>query len=230
MQEWASKRHSRVVCIANVHMLMEAHNDSGFAQVLNRADLVSPDGMPLVWMLRKLGKPDQDRMAGLDVFLALCRAAQSQSTGIYFLGSTEDVLSSIESRLRAEFPSLYIAGLESPPFRPLSNEEDQAMINRINESGAGFVFVALGCPKQERWMDAHRGQIQAVMVGLGGAFPVYAGAHKRAPLWIRQSGLEWAFRLMQEPNRLWRRYWNTNFSFIILAVRQLVSSRLSRMN
>jgi N-acetylglucosaminyldiphosphoundecaprenol N-acetyl-beta-D-mannosaminyltransferase len=225
MHQWAINRASRVVCVANVHMLMEAHRDPAFSEVMHRVDLVSPDGMPLVWMLRHLGKPDQDRMAGLDVFHALCCRAEKTGTSIFFLGSTPDVLSAIESRLHVEFPRLIIAGLESPPFRPLTDVEDQALIERINESGAGLVFVALGCPKQEKWMDGHRGRVHSVMIGLGGAFPVYAGIHKRAPNWVRKSGLEWAYRLAQEPRRLWRRYWDTNLPFTLLALRQLISAK-----
>lgn len=228
MQSWAKSRESRVVCVANVHMLMEAHQHPEFRQVLDRADLVAPDGMPLVWMMRWQGVPNQDRLAGLDIFFALCQRAQAEGISIYFLGSTADTLTRIDERLRLDFPRLRIAGLESPPFRPLSEEEDQALIERVNASGAGLVFVALGCPKQEFWMDAHRGRISSVMVGLGGAFPVYAGIHMRAPLWLRRAGLEWVFRLMQEPKRLWKRYWHTNLPFIMLAARQLADLRKTR--
>jgi N-acetylglucosaminyldiphosphoundecaprenol N-acetyl-beta-D-mannosaminyltransferase len=228
MREWAAARSSRVVCVANVHMLMEAHWHSDFAEVLKRADLVTPDGMPLVWMMRRLGQRDQDRLPGLDIFLEVCRAAEIDQTPIFFLGSTDNVLTRIEARLRQEFPALVIAGIESPPFRPLTMEENEALIERINASGAGAVFVALGCPKQERWMDDHRGRIHAVMIGLGGAFPVYAGIHKRAPAMVRKAGLEWAYRLVQEPTRLWRRYRDTNIPFIGLALRQLASAKHPR--
>jgi N-acetylglucosaminyldiphosphoundecaprenol N-acetyl-beta-D-mannosaminyltransferase len=217
-----------MVCVANVHMVMEAHRDPSFANVLQRADLVTPDGMPLVWMMRRLGKPEQDRMAGLDILMALCETAEADGTSIYLLGSTDEVLTEIISRMRQSYPRLHIAGFESPPFRPLSQEEDDAIVDRINSSSAGFVFVALGCPKQERWMSDRQGRVQAVMIGLGGAFPVYAGVHKRAPRWIREAGWEWAYRLIQEPRRLWRRYWETNLPFISLAFRQLASNYIRR--
>lgn len=227
MLEWAMQRQSRTVCVANVHMLMEAHWNSEFFTLLENADMVTPDGMPLVWMMRLLGVHHQDRVAGLDILAASCQKAQRLGVSVFFVGSIAPLLERMRTRLEQEFPQLKIAGMEPLPFRPLTEDEDEALIQKINESGAGLVFVALGCPKQEYWMQAHQGKIQGVMIGLGGAFPVYAGLHKRAPRLIRQSGLEWFYRFVQEPHRLWNRYVKTIPPFIWLAFKQLVSKTFS---
>jgi N-acetylglucosaminyldiphosphoundecaprenol N-acetyl-beta-D-mannosaminyltransferase len=216
---WASKRVARYVCVANVHMVMEAQRDPDFAEVLFGADMVTPDGMPLVWLMRKEGARAQERVAGFDVLTGLCRGAQARRVGLYFLGSTDTVLAAMRDRLEREFPDLPIAGMQALPFRPSTPEEDAALIDEIHASGAGVVMLSLGCPKQERWMHEHRAALRAVTVGLGGAFPVYAGLQLRAPKWAREAGLEWAFRLVQEPGRLWHRYWSTNVPFLWLAFR-----------
>lgn len=222
MVQWAKERLSKVVCIANVHMLVEAHHNPAFASVLREADLVTPDGMPLVWMLRRLGVPQQDRVAGLDVLQGLCKLAPQHSISVFFLGSEKSVLERMQVRLEKEFPQLRIAGMEPLPFRPLSAQEDEAIVRQVNDSGAGLVMVCLGCPKQEFWMAAHKERIQGVMVGLGGAFPVYAGIHKRAPGLIRSLGFEWLYRLVQEPRRLWGRYRSTIPPFLWLSFKQLL--------
>lgn len=218
---WAEAHEHRMVCVANVHMLMEARWDEAFGSLLKQADLVTPDGTPLVWMMRRLGAPGQDRLAGMDMLPELCRLAADRSIGVYFLGSTPETLARMRERLEAECPTLRIAGMESPPFRPLTPEEEAAMVERIRASGAGIVMVSLGCPKQERWMAAHRDRLPAVLIGIGAAFPVYAGTQRMAPQWMRDGGLEWLYRLAQEPRRLFRRYWRTNLPFLWLAFRQL---------
>lgn len=221
MAAWAARRESRMVCAANVHMLMEAHARADFGEVLRASDLVTPDGMPLVWMLRKLGAPEQDRVAGMDLLPAVCQLAQERQLSVYFLGSTPEVLERMRDRLQHELPRLRIAGMESPPFRALTPQEEAEQIARINDSGAHFVMVSLGCPKQERWMHARRGEIRAVMLGLGAAFPVYAGSTSMAPQWMRDGGIEWLYRLAQEPRRLAGRYLKTNLPFAYLALKQL---------
>lgn len=223
MLQWAIARESRTVCVANVHMLMEAYWNQEFANVLDNADLVTPDGMPLVWMMRQMGIRNQDRVAGLDIFLSLCEKAQTQKVSVFLVGSIAPVLDRIRRRLEQEFPNLEIAGMEPLPFRPLNPDEDEALIKKINESGAGVVFVSLGCPKQENWMAQHQGKIQGVMVGVGGVFPVYAGLQKRAPRSVRNLGLEWFYRLLQEPRRLWGRYIKTIPPFVWLALKQLLT-------
>lgn len=225
MLEWAKAGLSKVVCIANVHMLIEAHRHPAFASVLRSADLVAPDGMPLVWMLRLLGVAKQDRVAGLDVLAALCQQASVEGVSVFFVGSQTAILDKIRARLERDFPKLTIAGMEPFPFRPMTQAEDEALIEKLNDSGAGIVLVSLGCPKQEIWMAAHKDKVQGVMVGLGGAFPVYAGLHKRAPKLVRSAGFEWLYRLAQEPRRLWGRYSSTIPLFIWLACKQLVTSQ-----
>lgn len=224
MLRWAKSFSSKVICIANVHMLIEAYHNPEFASVLKEADLVAPDGMPLVWMLKLMGVKNQDRVAGMDVLLALCKAACAEGISIFFLGSQPAVLKKMRERLETDFPTLQIAGMEPLPFRPMTEAEDTAIVQTLNDSKAGFVLVALGCPKQEAWMARHRGRVQAVMVGLGGAFPVYAGIHKRAPQLIRDLGLEWLYRLVQEPKRLWGRYSSTIPVFMWLALKQLLAA------
>jgi N-acetylglucosaminyldiphosphoundecaprenol N-acetyl-beta-D-mannosaminyltransferase len=222
MVKWGRSNLSKVVCIANVHMLIEAHQNPFFGSVLQNADLVTPDGMPLVWMLRFLGAGCQDRVAGIDVLEGVCKLAQETGVGIYFLGSQDTILEKMKRRLNREFPNLKISGMTSMPFRPLTDEEDRTLVHTLNQSGAGLVFVSLGCPKQETWMAQHKGQVSAVMVGLGGAFPVYAGIKKHAPKFFRKAGLEWFYRLINEPLRLWKRYATTMPLFIWLVSKQLL--------
>lgn len=222
MLSWAQQRLSKVVCVANVHMLIEAKYHLGFASILHRADMLTPDGMPLAWLTSWTSGRRQDRVAGMDILLSLCRQAPKQNVSLFFLGSTPEILNKMQQRLDREYPEVAVAGMESPPFRPLTYEEDEALIRRINESGAGIVLVALGCPKQERWMNAHKHKINAVMIGVGAAFPVFAGVHKWAPAWVRKSGFEWLYRLLQEPQRLWMRYAKTIPMFLLLAAKQLL--------
>ncbi|MEM9806698.1 MAG: WecB/TagA/CpsF family glycosyltransferase [Cyanobacteria bacterium P01_D01_bin.56] len=230
MLGWAKRGLSRMVCVANVHMVMESHWHSDLSSVLESADLVTPDGMPLVWMMRLQGAKNQDRVAGMDIFLSLCRQATEANISVYLLGSTQDVLFKMQARLQKDFPDLKLTGAESLPFRPLTANEDRELIERVNCSGAGLTFVSLGCPKQERWMADHHGKIRSVMVGVGGVFPVYAGLKKHAPKWIRESGLEWLYRLIQEPRRLWKRYWKTIPPFIWLAFQQVKLKQTDKVN
>ena len=223
---WAHLRMSRIVCVSNVHMLMEGRWNADFAQVLREADMLTPDGMPLVWMTSRMSKQPQERVAGMELMRALCEQAMATGISIFFVGSTDEILLEIRRRLLQEFPNLQIAGMVSPPFRPLTPEEDDALVRQINNSKAGLVFLSLGCPKQERWMYQHKGKVQATMIGLGGAFGVYAGVQRWAPEWVRQNGLEWLYRLMQEPGRLWKRYTETIPPFIWLAFKQLVKVRM----
>jgi N-acetylglucosaminyldiphosphoundecaprenol N-acetyl-beta-D-mannosaminyltransferase len=225
MVDWANEHKSRFVCVANTHLLIEAQWRTDFAAVLQQADLVTPDRMPLVWMMKLLGIHNQDLVSGIDIFLALCKKAQEKAMSIYLVGSQSLILYRMKLRLEKDFPDLKIAGMQPLPFRPLTLEEDKALTQEINDSSANIVFVSLGCPKQEYWMAQHKGQINAIMIGLAGVFPVYAGIQRRAPLWVRESGLEWLYRLLQEPRRLWRRYVTTIPLFIWLALKQLICTR-----
>ncbi len=226
--QWASAGLSKVVCVANVHMLMEGHWHRDFATVLNEVDMITPDGMPLVWMVKCLRLTSQDRVAGMDIFLGLCERSKQQPVSLFFLGSESETLLRIRARLKAEYPNVKIAGMVSPPFRALTPDEDRSIVEQINNSGAGIVLVSLGCPKQERWMHDHKGKVNAVMIGLGGAFSVFAGDAKWAPRVVRESGLEWLYRLVQEPRRLWKRYATTIPPFVYLAVKQVVSRNYPR--
>lgn len=220
--EWAMNKVSKFVCVANTHMLIEAYRNTEFSAVLHNADIVTPDGMPLVWMLRLMGARTQNRAAGMDILLSICKLAPLRDISVFFLGSEAKILGQMRKKLEREFPNLRIAGMEPLPFRPLTRAEDEEIVQKINDSGAAIVLVALGCPKQEYWMDRHKDKIQAVMIGLGGAFPVYAEVQKRAPCWMRNLGSEWLYRLIQEPLRLWHRYSSTIPIFIGLALKQLL--------
>lgn len=222
---WAAARESRYVCLCNAHMVVITTQDQDFLRVVNEADMATPDGMPVAWMLRRLGFREQQRISGANLMWRYSALAESRGDAVYFYGSTDATLSLLSARLRAAFPRLRIAGTYSPPFRALTAEEDAEDVARINESGAGAVFVGLGCPKQETWMAAHRGRIQAVMFGVGAAFEFHAGVINRAPLWMQNLGLEWLHRLCSEPRRLWKRYLVTNSLFILGAFRQLLFSR-----
>lgn len=217
----AQKRQSAYVCVANVHMFMEAHQDAAFARVMDAADVVTPDGMPLVLALKGLYGIQQERVAGMDLMPCLLREAGLRGLLVYLYGSTPDVLAAVQQRAYKDFPALCWAGVESPPFRELTTKEEYEVVERINDSGAHLVLVALGCPKQEKWMAGMKGKINATMVGLGGAFPVYASLQSRAPRWMQRMSLEWLYRLIQEPGRLWKRYLVTNTLFIGLLGREL---------
>lgn len=218
---WARARESRYVTICNVHVVVSASRDAAYREVINGSDMATPDGAPVAWMLRRQGFAGQSRISGPDLMWALCERAAQENLPIYCYGSTEATLGLLEARLRAAFPALHVT-MESPPFRALAVEEDAAAVDRINTSGAGIVFVGLGCPKQERWMAEHRGRVNAVMIGVGAAFDFHAGTVQRAPAWMRDNGLEWLHRLASEPGRLWKRYLVTNTLFVMGAVRQLL--------
>lgn len=212
--QWARGRQSRYVCICNVHVVVTAKQNPQFSRIINEADMATPDGMPLAWVLRSRGFPGQERINGPDLLWRLCGYAEKEELSIFLYGSTSNTLELLADRLRTMFPRLVIAGAVSPPFRDLTDEEDCKMTDLINESGATIVFVGLGCPKQEFWMAAHRGKVRGVMIGVGAAFDYHAGTLKRAPIWMQQHGLEWFFRLVSEPQRLWKRYLVTNSLFL----------------
>lgn len=220
--DWADRKESRYVCVATVHMVMEAYDDPTFRQLVNAADLVTPDGMPLVWSLKLLGTRDHERVYGPELTPRLLAAAESANVPVGFYGSAPGVLIHLLERVRQAYPRLQVMYAESPPFRPLTLREDEEVVRKINESGARILFVGLGCPKQERWMAGHRGNVQAVMLGVGAAFDFLAGTKPSAPRWMQNAGLEWLFRLLTEPRRLWRRYLKHNPRFAFLFILQLL--------
>lgn len=219
---WAAQRESRYVCICNAHAVVTAGQDKVFGRVVKLADMATPDGAPVAWMLRKLGYADQQRINGPDLMWKYFEQAGKKGESIYLYGSRPKTLEILQRRLANAFPGLKIAGAHSPPFRAATVEEDEADVARINASGAGTVWVSLGCPKQEQWMAAHRGRVNAVMIGVGAAFDYHAGTISRAPIWMQNAGLEWLHRLVSEPRRLWKRYLLTNTLFVIGATRQLI--------
>lgn len=223
--DWARAGESRVVCIATVNNVMEAYDDRSYREAMNAADLVTPDGMPLVWGLRSLGVSDATRVYGPDLTPVVCARAAEAGVPVGFYGGAPEVLAEMVSRLRARFPALQVAYAVSPPFRELDPAERTEAIDAINASGARILFVGLGAPKQERWMIEHRGSINAVMLGVGAAFDMIAGTKKQAPAWMQRSGLEWAFRFASEPRRLWKRYTKHNPRFLALFGAQLIRER-----
>jgi N-acetylglucosaminyldiphosphoundecaprenol N-acetyl-beta-D-mannosaminyltransferase len=225
---WAAARESRYVCHCNAHAIVTTTRDRSFHEAVAGADMATPDGAPVAWMLRRLGALGQRRVSGPDLMSDYCAHAARIGESIYLLGSTPSTLDALQHALHRRWPALRIAGAESPPFRPPTPEEDLATTARINASGAGTVWVSLGCPKQELWMAAHRGRVHAVMLGVGAAFDFHAGSVQRAPGWMRDHGLEWLHRLASEPRRLWRRYLFTNTAFALGALRQLVGERGAR--
>jgi len=227
VMDWAQHSESRYVCVANVHMLMEAYDSSEFQNIVNGADLITPDGMPLVWMLRRLGYPQQERVYGPNLTLKLIEAAAVQDINIGLYGGTAETLVQLAASFKKKHPGLKIAYSYSPPYRQLTAEEDEAIIHAVNASGARILFVGLGCPKQERWMTEHKERIRAVMVGVGAAFDIHAGQKSQSPQWMQRFALEWLFRLISEPRRLWRRYLYHNPRFLVLALAQLFGHRRS---
>jgi N-acetylglucosaminyldiphosphoundecaprenol N-acetyl-beta-D-mannosaminyltransferase len=218
-KELALVKRSAYVCVANVHMTIEAHNDASFAAVVNEADAVTPDGMPLVAALKLLYGFEQDRVTGMDLLPDLLKVAEREKFTVFFYGGTETMLHATNQHLIQHYPTLTTKHFYSPPFRSLTAAEEEDIIQDINSSGANLVFVALGCPKQEKWMASMKGRINACMIGIGGALPVMIGMQKRAPGWMQKAGLEWLYRLAQEPERLFKRYAVTNSIFIWLLLK-----------
>lgn len=211
---WAHGKESRYVCICNVHSVVTARRLPEFNSILNEADMATPDGMPLAWYLRRSGFLNQPRINGPDLFLEVCLYAEQHDVPVFLYGGNDSTLTCLRHRLAQTFPNLPLAGSYSPPFRESSEQEEREIAAMINESGARVVFVALGCPKQESWMARQRGQVKAVMIGVGAAFDYHAGIIRRAPRWMQNSGLEWLHRLGTEPRRLWKRYLVTNSLFV----------------
>jgi len=225
---WAAAHESRYVTVATVNNVMESYDDPSFRRIMDASDLVTPDGVPLVWGLRALGVRRATRVYGPDLTPYVLRAAAQQGVPVGFYGGSQDVLDVLLQRVRVAFPDLRIVFGVAPPFRTLTAEEDEQINRDIEASGARIVFVGLGCPKQERWMSEHRPSLRAVMVGVGAAFDFLAGSKRQAPAVLQRMGLEWLFRLATEPRRLWRRYLRHNPRFVVLFGRQVLRTKLRR--
>jgi N-acetylglucosaminyldiphosphoundecaprenol N-acetyl-beta-D-mannosaminyltransferase len=218
----ARKKNGGYVCFSTVHMVMESFDDPEFAAKVNAADLIVTDGMPLVWMQKLQGAESATRVRANDLMIHLCETAAKNDLTVGFYGGRQEVIDSILERAKKELPNLQIVYAFSPPFRPLSPEEDAQITAEINIAAPDLLFMGLGCPKQENWMAAHKDRLKAVMLGVGASFDFYAGNVRESPEWMGNLGLEWLFRLMQEPKRLWRRYLILNPRFITLAAMQLL--------
>ncbi|HEX8288834.1 MAG TPA: WecB/TagA/CpsF family glycosyltransferase [Pyrinomonadaceae bacterium] len=209
------------VCFSTVHMVMESYDHPEYGAKVNSADLVVTDGMPLVWMQKLQGAKEASRVRANDLMIALCQYAEKNDLSVGFYGGRLDVIDAIVKRAARETPKLKIAYTFSPPFRHLTEQEDAQIIREINEKAPDILFVGLGCPKQENWMWAHKNKLKSVMLGVGASFDFYAGNVKESPAWMGKLGLEWLYRLTQEPKRLWKRYLILNPRFIWLAILQL---------
>lgn len=220
--QWALAGESRTVCFCNVHSAVTATRSESHRLALRGADLVAPDGAPVAWTLRLKGHAGQERIDGPDTMWRACEAARKHGIKVGFFGSRPETLEKLLEAMRREFPGLQVAYSFSPPFREPTPEEDEQWCREIEAAGVGMLFVSLGCPKQERWLGHHRGRIPAVMMGVGAAFDFHAGQVKRAPTWMRNSGLEWLHRLLSDPGRLWWRYLSTNTLFVTRSLRDLL--------
>lgn len=210
----AAQKTSYMVCVANVHMFMEAQQNPSFLEIIKSANMVTPDGKPLCWALKLFYGIKQDRVAGMDLLPDLLLRMEKENLSAYFYGGSQQMLDDTQGYIKKTFPGLPIAGAFSPPFRPITPAEQQQQLDAINKATPHIVFVVLGCPKQEKWMASVKGKINAVTIGIGGALPVMIGLQKRAPGWMQHAGLEWLYRLAQEPRRLFKRYAVTNSLFI----------------
>lgn len=210
------------VCFSTVHMVMESYDNPEFGKKVNSADMIVPDGMPLVWMQKLQGLKDADRVRANSIMRMLFEHCEANNLSVGFYGGKQEVIDEIQVKAKKEFPKLKIAYTLSPPFRPLTEEEDIEITAEINRTKPDILFMGLGCPKQENWMFAHKDKVKAIMLGVGASFDFYAGNIKECPEWLQKLGLEWFYRLLQEPKRLWRRYIILNPRFIWLATTQLL--------
>ena len=217
------------VCFSTVHMVMESHDSPAFAEKVNAADIIVTDGMPIVWMQRLQGHRGQ-RIRANDLMISLCRRAEELGLRVGFFGGMPEVIEEIKARAAEDFPRLDVVYAYSPPFRPATADEDAAVVAEIERARPDLLFVGLGCPKQENWMAGHRDQLNAVMLGVGASFDFFAGNVRESPAWLGRLGLEWLYRLFQEPKRLWRRYLYLNPRFMALAAFQLARGGFSRKN
>lgn len=213
------------VCFSTVHMVMESHYDPAYAAQVNGADLIIPDGMPVVWMQKFQGRRAAARVRANDLMIMLCSHAEKSGLKVGFYGGKPEVIDAIKERAAVDFPALQIVYAHSPPFRPLTDSEDAEITVEIDEAAPDILFVGLGCPKQETWMATHKDRLNCVMLGVGASFDFYAGNVKESPAWLGKLGLEWLYRLTQEPQRLWRRYLILNPCFMWLAIMQLLKPK-----
>jgi exopolysaccharide biosynthesis WecB/TagA/CpsF family protein len=222
----ARRRQPTLATFVPVHAIVTAAMQDRYRYRVNAFNVVAPDGQPIRWalnFLHKTGLPE--RVCGPESMLRLCQRAADEGVGIYLYGSTTETLTLLKTNLENRFPAIKIVGVESPPFRELTPEENDAAVERINSSGAGFVFIGLGCPRQDIFAYQNRNRVKAVQLCVGAAFDFHAGKKKMAPIWMQKTGMEWTYRLIQEPRRLWKRYLITNTAFVYLMTRRLLTGR-----
>ena len=217
IDEHIKELKGKYICISNVHTTVMSYRDEKYRKVQNGAALALPDGKPLSIVSKLRGFRDAGRVPGPDLMPEILKLSEERGYSHFFYGSREETLAKLEVKLLEQYPKLKIAGMYSPPFRKLTEEEDKQVINMINKTSADFIWVGLGAPKQENWMADHAGKLCGVMLGVGAAFDFHAGTIKRAPLWMQEMCLEWLFRISQDPKRLLKRYLDTNISFVIHA-------------
>ena len=229
VESWVGERSRNFICVTGVHGLMDSRRDANLLDIHNRAGLVTPDGLPLVWISHLLGKGQTRQVCGCDLMRRLTEVSAERGYRQFYYGGADGVAEQLRQRLTADHPGLDVAGTLCPPFRPLTQEEDEAAVAAINAAQPDIVWVGLSTPKQENWMAAHLGRLDApVMIGVGAAFDFLAGNKRRAPRWMQRIGLEWFYRLVAEPRRLWRRYLRIVPAFLALAALLLSRRALAR--
>ncbi len=228
LESQLEKRQPQIICIANTHTIMLCQSDAKLREVYSRATLVTPDGMPLVWLSWLNRQYQVERIYGPDLMLALC--ALKKPYRHFFYGATEATLQRLRANLKLRFPDLELVGFYAPPFRPLTIAEKTAVVDLMNGCQPDIVWVGLGAPKQEYWMGEYRALLKApLLIGVGAAFDFHAGVKPQAPRWLQNVGLEWLFRLIKEPRRLWRRYVFTLPLFVALSSAQLLGIKRYRI-
>jgi N-acetylglucosaminyldiphosphoundecaprenol N-acetyl-beta-D-mannosaminyltransferase len=216
VSDWVGRGEHEYVCVTGVHGVMECQRDPQLLRIHNGSGLTTPDGMPMVWCARWAGQREVTRVYGPDLMLAILARAVERGWSSFFYGGGPATAELLADRLTTLFPGLQVAGTSTPPFRPLTPQEDANIVQVINDSGARLVWVGLSTPKQERWMAEHVGRLRAnALLGVGAAFDLHAGTVPQAPRWMQRSGLEWTYRLSREPRRLWRRYLRNNPAFVL---------------
>jgi len=214
LRERLEELRGNYICVSNVHTTVTAYEDSAYRTIQNSGAMALPDGAPLALYSKKHGFADAERVTGPDLMLELIKASKKEGYRHFFYGATQETLAAMKAAIDRDYPGTRIAGMYAPPFRPLNASEDAAVVSMINEAKPDFIWVGLGAPKQEQWMYDHRGMLCGVSVGVGAAFDYLAGDIKRAPKIMQKLCLEWLYRLLQDPKRLWKRYVTTNLKFI----------------
>lgn len=213
------------ICVSNVHTTIMSYEDEKYKAIQNSGFMALPDGKPLSIVSKKRGFKDAERVTGPDLMEEIFKISEEKGYSHYFYGSTQETLDTLKVKLNNKYPNMKIAGMYSPPFRKLTENEDKDVIENINKENPDFIWIGLGAPKQEIWMMEHKGKVNGLMLGVGAGFDYHAGKIERAPMWMQKYSLEWLFRLNQEPKRLFKRYINTNSKFICLILKGVIINK-----